>query len=248
MFKKKCMFLLGFSLLSSSYAGGMGAVEQSVPSLYPYIGADASYTWNGLNASNLTSNATPVSLTSQGWGGRLSAGVMWPHTEKFGFNAEIAGGYYGSDHVVTPSTGAVSRRSIDGYDVLAGVFYQFSPLEVLNPITLFGDAGFMVQNYRVKRTYDVERVISGFSASYSGSVSTTDSTTQVLPELKVGGLYHLRPNLAFSLAYLHVFGVNPSGTTNASENGDRQISIVSTTNMQNPTLNTILFGLRYSFA
>ena len=79
---------------------------------------------------------------------------------------------------------------------------------------------------------------------YSGQSQESSSTTTALPEVKVGGEYNVTSQLAISLAYLYAFGSNQKWSINNYATPGA-ISINQQLNLQGPTFNAILLGLRY---
>ena len=152
--------------------------------------------------------------------------------------AEIGGGYYGSFNQSAPILGASARTVLDGYDFLVGGAYE------INKIDLFGQVGLMVQNMHTKVTQNFATQIPG--GVYSGIKTSIFSQTEALPEIKVGVMYALTENWKFSVAYMHVFGANVYNNTMEKITPDAVIESGSL-NSQNPTLNSVLFGIRYNF-
>ena len=252
---KKSILALSTLLAGSAFAGTMG--EVSSRSLFsPYLAGEASWTSPQINQPGY--NAYTITQTKQGWGGRLGAGVLYPagglgsalslipQLDRLAFSAEIGGGYYGQvNSTITNATGGVQQtatHNIDGYDVLAGALYKFEH-DKLYHADIFFQFGFMVENLRnnTKTNY-----ANGANPLVTGSQSVYDILSTAYPEVRVGGLYDLTENVAFSVAYLHVFGETyasntsvqvASGVTRLGGNIQRQV----------PTLDSVLFGLRYNF-
>ena len=223
--------------MSSSYAGVMGPIsEQPVAGFSPYIGLEGSYTWNQIGSTQL--NTFSTSSSDGPWGGRLSIGATHPFSERFSFSAELGGGYYGSTDQVYPSHLATLDQTIDGYDLLGGAIYQF------NQVSVFGQLGVMMQNTRVKASVNNTIVPGGIA---SGVQTNIFNYTQALPEIRVGGMYSLSNNWGLSLAYMHVFGsVRESSyvislTPSSSVQQGQSI-------LQNPTLDSVMLGVRYMFS
>lgn len=228
--------------LSTGYAGSMGpASTQALPCLTPFISTEASYTWNQLG--NVTLNQFTMSNIHQGWGGRLGAGFVHQFSERLRFSTEIGGGYYGAATGSSASAGLSARVTIDGYDMLWGALYRVNQFDVLGNIDVFGSMGFMVENNRQKVTQD--RALSTPGGFYSGVIVTKSNMTQVFPEIKVGGIYNLNDNWGISLAYMHVFGTEFGETITTSASAGSNVKN-GTQNFENATLNSIMFGLRYS--
>lgn len=225
-----------------AHAGSMGPVATAERHAVPYLSGEGSYTWNDIN--NVTINGYSGTQSTNGWGGRLAAGIVRPYTDKLSLTAEVGGGYYGSTSTNIYAAGVTGRSSIDGYDVLVGALYDVS-YEGVNRLGLFGDVGFMVQNMRTKLTQNY--ALSTPGGLFSGTTTAYGSQTQVLPELKVGGLYNVCENLDLSLAYMYVFGSNTHGSRTMTASAS-SFALNGTVNRENPALSTLLFGLRYNFA
>lgn len=242
MIKKLLSSLTGVMWMCNALAGAMGPVGLHT-SIVPYITGEASGTWTNFNIIGINS----INMVKSGniWGGRLGVGLMHPFGDRFYFTGEIGGGSYGSQKQIgtnaagNPAT--YNRFSIDGYDVLVGT------LMVVESFELFGHAGFMIENFRNNQWEDLGQTIPG--GFLTGSVSQHTNATQVFPEIKVGANYALpgfalQGKLALTVSYMHVFGANPriSESIYASQTGIIQNSSI---NSENPTLNSVLFGLRY---
>lgn len=220
------------------HAGDMGAVSTPMSSV-PYLAAEGSYTWNALNG--FTINGSPPSVSKNGWGGRLSVGIDRPYTEKFSLNAEIGGGFYGRTTMSNRASGVTSALDITGYDILAGGTYHLQSIDV------FGDFGFMAQTLLSTMTRDNGKRFPG--GVFAGTARGHASQTQILPELKIGAAYNVYNNLSVTLAYMYAFGANVSGSINstAQDLSPAVINSGGAVNLRNPSLSTILLGLRYHF-
>lgn len=230
--------LLGLSSFAL-HAGDMGPVSTNM-STVPYLSGEGLYSWNSLHG--YTINGNPPTLSKNGWGGRLSVGVDRPYNEKFSLNAEVGGGFYGTTRMNTPGSGVTSTLRMTGYDVLAGGTYH------MQYIDLFGDFGFMVETLLSTMQRDDGKRFPG--GVFSGTTAGHAMQTQVLPELKVGAGYNFCPNLSLTLAYTYAFGSNVSGNiiSTAVDASPTEINSGGTINLRNPSLSTILLGLRYHFA
>ncbi len=217
-----------------AHAGDMGT--KPVHTLMPYFGGEVSYNWidlGSLRFNNLSNNPK-----YQPWGGRFSAGVLRFSTDALGFTGEIGGGYYGAASMHIVRLAANTSLSIDGYDALVGALYRAQYLD------LFVKVGFMIQNLRQTINED------DLSRRYAGGLVTgqshaRESRTQVLPEIRVGGIYNIRNDLGVTLTYLHAFGSSPNKNENITASFNNGINISSVTRTQNPSLDAILLGLRY---
>ena len=230
--------LLGLSSMAL-HAGAMGPVSTNINSV-PYLAVEGSYTWNSING--FTINRQSPSLSSNGWGGRLSVGIDRPYTEKFSLNAEVGGGYYGSTSLSNPDSGVSSTLRISGYDVLAGGTYHAKYIDV------FGDFGFMGQTLLSTMQRDNSKRIPG--GIFTGTAKGHSTQTQIIPELKVGVAYNFCENLSLALSYMYVFGSDLGGSIYSAAVDPASARIISggDTNLRNPSLSTLLLGLRYHFA
>ena len=138
-----------------------------------------------------------------------------------------------------PLRGVTGRNSIDGYDFLVGFMYS-----TVMDLKILGSVGFMSQNVRSRVTTNSGAAVQGNLVS--GTVTTHSNLAQTLPELKAGLLYPVYNNFDLTVSYMHVFGANTGRTLTAAASPG-SISVNGNINDQNPTLNTILFGLRYNF-
>ncbi|MDP3560587.1 MAG: hypothetical protein Q8R83_00190 [Legionellaceae bacterium] len=230
----KLMAISMFTFVSIAQAGTMG---QTSPLVTPYLGLEGSYTWNQIGIRYLNNYQTPVS--KNGWGGRLSAGVTRSYKERFSLMAELGGGYYGHTRTSLVAGGmSNTTNSIDGYDFLIGGIYH------LDHFRLVGGAGFMVQNNRYKLTINRAETVPG--GNVVGLTIIEENSTQVLPELKIGGIYNVYQNIDLSLTYMHVFGSSLEAQTNQLVTSTISFKN-SLANFQNPTLDSVLLGLRYNF-
>lgn len=227
---------------SIAHAGSMGPVVDTQPMFVPYLTGEASYTWpdvNGFRVDGISSTST-----NQGWGGRLGAGIVHPYTDTLGFTAEIGGGYYGNKKLsIANGAGAVvatNKGSISGYDVLVGALYKLERFDI------FGQMGFMVQNVEASTYQNINLLAPG--GFLKGQVNAKAGSTQALPELKVGGVYNFTNNWGLTAAYMHVFGSTPSFNANVTATQAAGITTNATVNTLNPSLDAVMFGLRYSIA
>ena len=234
--------ITGVGFGSLGYAGSMGPMSQVMPSSVPYVGLEGSYSWNQTDGFRLNSQSPNIS--NQPWGGRLSAGIVRPYSERLRFSGELGGGYYGSTNVNNVN-GVTSSRTIDGYDFLVGALYN------INQFDVFGNVGVMLQNYRIKVTRNLGDMFQG--NVLTGTYLTDSDRTQALPEIKVGAIYNPNDFWGISLAYMHVFGTDVKGNSELSGVGTlvppaTTISMNGANYMQNPSLDSIFLGLRYKFA
>lgn len=233
--KKTTVAVLMLSSSAISHAGTMGPIS-SQPSYIPYITGEASYTWPNFGVVRI--NGVQASQSLNGWGGRLGLGMAYVSPiQNVNFTAEIGGGYYGdAKQALLPY--ANSKSTIDGYDVLAGALYKTT-----YNVDIFGQIGFMIQNLRVSGTQNTTYSVPGGTNVVSASNKFISS--QVLPEVKIGGIYNLTQNWGISAAYMGVFGSRPGSTVTYGLVGTQEFNTL-VANAQNPTLNSVMFGLRYS--
>ena len=232
---------------SALYAGSMGPVES--PSFIPFVSGEGLYSWP--NIAGLTifvppdSQGLPVNK-NQGWGGRIGAGVMHPVSNRFAISGEAGWGYYGHtgmtvDYAIPLSAAAVgagvgnTSANLDrwGFDLLGGLLYTQPKFD------LYAKGGALFQNMRV----DLSGVVL---ISESSTVTLHTTLPEVLPEIKLGGAYHITDKLAATASWMYVFGGNfdinlPYINVNASHIG----ALVSA--LQSPSMNTVMFGLEYRF-
>ncbi len=236
---KKITFVVAAAAASVVHAGSMGPVSTS--SSTPYLTSEASYTWPPYGG--FTVNSYQRTISSQGWGGRLGAGMMYSYSETISLTGEIGGGYYGSKsqnlYNVNGQVASSGSFSVDGYDVLAGFIYK------LNYFDVFFQGGFMLENIRTSYYNNLSDIYPG--GLYSGFKTRSLNQTQALPEIKVGGIYNVNPNWGIDVAYMHVFGNNnPHGSGQKSATFDGVYENTSVFG-QNPTLDSVMFGLHYNF-
>lgn len=237
MYNKLLIGVTSLVFSSWAFSGNMGDVSNNTTSFF--LSGEGSYTWNKFG--NIVVNGIITSPQIDGWGGRLAAGFVKPYRENIKLTGEVGGGYYGTTKYNAVSQNSTSRRTLDGYDALVGAIYS---LNSLKNIGILGEIGFMSLNKRFSNLFDVNGLAPG--GAFSGSVTKKGNQTQILPELKAGLLYDLNMNFALQISYLHVFGVNPQAETIISPiNSGYTFNTVN--DSRHPTLNSLLFGLRYTF-
>lgn len=234
--------LLTILLSSGVNAGTMGPVQS--PSLVKaFVGAEGGYTWTQLDGFNLNIIDT-LRLSStedkNGWSGRVYTGLMHELSDTVAVTGEIGYGYYGrtkfnpvlsGPQAQNPAllNGLSLKSSQDGFDVLAGIMYTQPSYD------LFLKAGAIVQNSRLS-------ISSSLPAG--GSLSYKANQTEALPEIKLGGSYHLTEQLALTGAWTHAFGSTQK--INLAYNPATSATAVNV-NMQNPTMDSLMVGLQYRF-
>jgi hypothetical protein len=77
----------------------------------------------------------------------------------------------------------------------------------------------------------------------SGYRNITRTETNVVPEIKVGGIYNFTEQLGATVSYMYVFGNSISAVSDVRPGVNSE---VATGGPQ--TLSTIMFGLNYRFA
>lgn len=227
-----------------SYAGAMGEVQVGYRTI-PFVSIEGSVTWP--QTSPFVYNGELGTDSRQRWGGRFAVGALIPYREKLRFSAEVGGGYYGNAKETFAST--VATEHLDGYDFIGSVLYRidptFSPLGMHPAIDIFGGVGVMGLNNRLKVTQDISQALQG--SGFSGIIKNSFNTSQLLPEIKVGGLYNVNDSLGITLAYLHVFGSLFSANSSITYTSPTTATFNGNFETQNPSLNSFMFGLRYSF-
>ncbi len=269
--KQKFFSILALLCLgaTAAYAGPMGEVKKSLPVLIPYVAGEAMYTWpqvkGGLNVSVPTIGTFNSTVDKIGWGGRMAGGALHPFSEKWAGAFEMGWGYYGSFdikpsvnitgstttnvHVVATTAGnALKTYAVQyGFDLLAGAYYMRPKYD------LFFKAGALIQNFRTHISVNPTGL---FGASVSGNVVNRFPGTyqlrmnivNVLPEIRLGGGYHIKKDLLATASWMHAFG----RTLDASTLGMTVVPSTTITNFSGhiytPTIDTLLFGLEYRFA
>jgi hypothetical protein len=242
----------------TAYAGTMGEVKP-LPVLIPFVAGEGMYTWpdvDGFHINILNVGTFDSVKDENGWGGRLAAGVIHPLTEVFSGSAEVGWGYYGSVDMhprITLNSGVRVQPTANsfnvninqyGFDVLAGLLYTRPNYD------LFVKVGALIQNLRFKAVINPTGMTSGVASAFAtrlnGTYGMHMTLVNALPELKLGGAYHLSDNWLATLAWMHAFGSSLS--VNAPNLGIQPIAVGSIhAHIQSPTINTILFGLEYRF-
>lgn len=244
---------------TTAYAGGMGDF-QPLPMLIPFVAGEGMYTWpdiEGFNINVVNVGSFTSSQNQQGWGGRFAAGAIHPLNESFAGSAEVGWGYYGSTDInpqitlntanvtVTPTSNAFKLKLNEyGFDVLAGLLYTQPDYD------LFFKVGALIQNLRMKVETTPSQLTGSTTGSlatrFSGTYSITETLANVLPEIKLGGAYHISDDWLATLSWMHAFG----STLNMSmqDVATSPVSVGSASvQIQSPTLDTVLFGLEYRF-
>ncbi len=253
----KC-FLLSVLTTTALHAGGMGAVASSKPFITPFLGAEAAYTWSGIDGYNI--NVVNEGLftnekTNQGWGGRISAGLLDKVSEQFSASAEMGWAYYGrvvlkpkfivnTGVAVTP-TSNTSQSNMDQYglDLLAGIVYTKPKYD------LFFKAGALFENLRINAKLDLSQIVAQsptLVSQWDGPTALRLNFPQVLPEIKLGGAYHITETTLATVSWMHAFGSTFSVEAPSMHFNPTRVGNL-TLNLQSPTLNSVMFGLEYRF-
>jgi len=228
----------------SAQAGTMGPIV-SGDYFVPFIEGEAAVTWN--TTKSVTVFGSPANLNKDLWGGRGAVGVSHSFPSRWGYSVEMGWGYYGHTNSYASGTGPAGSLTITnnsylyGFDVLAGLSYSFDPVQI------FFKAGAMAENRHVKGSAAFSNTVAGVTKVSTNTISSV--ATNVLPELKVGGLYALNEHISVSLAYMHVFGNDDfsASVTGGMSSPTATAGISSVANAQNPSLDSVLFGLVYQF-
>jgi hypothetical protein len=241
---------------SATYAGDMGPVE-SYP-FKPFILGEAAYSWPQVSGLSVNSNLGYIGSTQtvQGWGGRLAAGLMRHVSEKFALSFE--GGLMYNDHItidpVVHAQGAnisvpgLMMGSFDQYglDLLAGINY------VKPKYDIFFKAGALFENMRTQVSVNTNKILYNndrqnyFIPTAQQTINT--NIGQVMPEIKLGGAYHVNEDWSLTAAWMHAFGGTLSMYSDQMNLTSGSISIGNIAlSLNNPTIDSVLFGVQYSF-
>ncbi|MDP1603153.1 MAG: hypothetical protein Q8M03_07805 [Legionella sp.] len=231
--------LSALCLSTGLYAGTMGPINTPVG--HPlFTSIEGAYTWDEVDDTNI--NGFLASKSTNHWGGRIAAGATHYSAlnNNLSYTAEMGWGYYSRTRITLPLFGANAKNDIYGLDLLVGVNYAFDSFD------LFLKAGGMVQNVRRELTTDLSSFVTG--GSVTGISQATLTSSAVVPEVKVGGVYNFNDSLGLSLAYMYVFGnTNVHATTSRFFDGTTIVSNSSVVGSP-VALSTVMLGLRYSFA
>lgn len=229
--------ITALSFSSFTYAGMMGEGEAPY-CLSTFFLIEGGYSDNtiesyNLNIANVDTPFTPTESSSQ-IAGRVAVGVS-NKIDEFGVTGEIGWGYFGDTTVTATSpfgNATLSNKyTIYGFDILAGVAW------VPSNFTLFVKGGALIQTMSVTST----ATFTGMAVA--NSLSIDHSKTEVMPEIKAGGLYSFADNWAISASVLYAVGSNTktSGTIDLAGNMTN-INI----NARNPSIAAVFVGLQYS--
>ena len=224
----------------TTYAGDMG--PKTPPTSMPYFAGEASYNWRQIDGPRL--NGFSPARNNQNWGGRISGGILHFNSNNFGVTGEIGGGYYGSTKLAITPLATSAKLSVDGYDALIGILYKLTNTEKLEKFDVFAKIGFMAQNLRINAQQTNLQLTNG-GALISGSTNNKSITIAMLPEVRVGTIYNARDDLGITLTYMHAFGSNFSSNTTKAATFGQGIVTNQVADIQNPSLDSIMLGLRY---
>ncbi|MFI4918531.1 MAG: hypothetical protein ACHP65_03145 [Legionellales bacterium] len=221
---------------ANTYADDMGSIT-------PFVAIEGGYSRNAIDSFNFIAPIGTIgsTKTDRWYSGRLSGGMMNKINEDFGISGEIGWGYYGGASMSPTFTGAFAgsptylsiKDTITGFDALMGfVFTQ--PC-----YSLFIKAGALVENFTTRTNFDFPTLDASVN-----SANLESNSTQVLPEIKLGGSYNFNDNWAITAAYLHVVGFSPKITGYFNASGSALNSLQSNTKAS--TLDTVLFGIQYT--
>lgn len=225
---------------STAFAGSMGAIDNNPAFSSFFVAGEGAYTW--IHFDNSKYNGRASSLTSNRWGGRFAGGFAHSLSSyhNISFTGETGLGYFGSCYIKSQDQVLKFRSKVEGLDLLLGGAYS------LNQFDVYLKGGAMVQSLLYNTHINQSGVSRTTGRAYTISGNRSNTSTQVLPELKVGGLYHYNTDLALTLAYMHAFGSTNSFSTVVNSTSSL-FSFYKSSNFQNPTLDSVLLGLQYNF-
>jgi len=259
-----------FLLVSSAYAGGMEPVARS-PILYTFVGAEGGYTWNDINGIKINTldsggdsyfDAGVTSSRNAGGSARVYAGLMrLIYRDALYFSGEVGWGYYGKTtltlHYITDNpnssnlNGSTLTDTFNGFDALIGLVYNQPRYD------LFLKAGALLQNSNLNGHLIVNQPPNPNNNSFSyTNVGVKLTLPQTLPEIKVGGAYHVNENISVSATYAHAFGyatqvnvgaLNCNNGTGANCTGGTISNTLANASV-NPSMDIVMLGLQYRFA
>lgn len=217
-----------------------------------FLQLEGGYSWNtlkGLDVNILNVGGIHSNSDKDGWSGRVALGLAKKVCDPFYVTGEMGWGYYGhstaplrADGALVagggaPDFSAVRFKSMqNGFDVLAGILYNQPYYE------LFLKAGALIQNSETEINVDLTRLLNG---GLNGNVSLSGNQTEVLPEIKLGGAYHVTRNFAITAAWTHAFGSDTK--VRATIDPNNPLGSINV-NLRNPGLDTAMLGLQYRFA
>ncbi|ETO93814.1 hypothetical protein [Legionella oakridgensis] len=176
------------------------------------------------------------------FGGRIAGGIGYYYRDQVMLVAETGWNYFGDASRTSHGDRNYNVSGIlVGADLLLGLDYLYN-----EHIALFGRAGTLLEQVIYSASSPNARgTINGTSLNVSGSMS--GAQTNILPELKIGVLYRYTDAWGMSFAYMHAFGGNPALNGTFITSGSRTSSVTGQINTRNPSINSFLLGLKYSF-
>ncbi len=234
---------IGLSLLFCSFAavpyaqaGDMGGNVGSALRINPFVSGEAAYSWYDY-PSALSVNELIGRSDHQGWGGRFGAGLLFVPSDNWKYTSEVGWGYYAKSNSEGLQSALSASSTYDGFDILVGVDKQY------NRFDFFIKGGAMLLD---RRTSTFKSLGSFFpDNTVTGVSSGKSNNTEVLPEIKVGGIYNLTDAWGVTISYMHLFGGDTGYTNSNTGIPGENIVINQHKSSQLPTFNTILFGLSY---
>ena len=246
---KKCAMLIASSLLASAvYAGGPDTMAMpAAPGHSMFAAIEGGYSWNTFGDTNVAIGTTTPTLhtvtpDNSGGTGRVAIGAIHysSYSPKLAYTAEAGWGYYGKTTYTAAAAGINAQNYLYGFDLLGGVDYQFT-----SKFDGFFKLGALLENTRMDRNTDLGAFTGGLT---TGTENVKNTSSAILPELKVGGIYNITDALGITAAYMYAYG-----NGNVSTNVYKSVTLSGVTSNSSTTaapasLNTILFGLQYKFA
>ena len=232
------LFFNIFSVVSAN-AGDIGDQTTTRSTIInSYLSAEAAYSWYD-RPSVFSINNQREEVHHQGWGGRIGAGLLFTPSNNWKYTSEVGWGYYAKSSSSGLQSELHASAIYDGFDLLVGLDRKYKNIDFF----LKGGAMILDRRHTVSKSLTANLPTSGVIDVSSSHYNTT----QVLPEIKVGGIYNITEKWGVTLSYMHIFGSEPSYSSNTSATTGGNITI-SKSSSQLPTFNTILFGLNYIFA
>lgn len=235
------------SLMSASVCNAGLAGE--APKIYTFFGVEGGYSWNDIDSIFVRTIDTMNGINSfvksskhdSGGTVRVYTGIMrLIHGDNLYFSGEVGWGYYGETKL-TLNPLIVENGGSGGYFRVKDTFTGFDALVglILNKpeYDVFIKAGALVQNSNLKTN------ISGNLDGDTAQLYAKMTATQALPEVKVGGSYHVNDNLLLTAAYAHAFGYPMEFDVQA---GDTEFARIKAS--LHPSLDILTVGVQYRFA
>lgn len=237
------------SLSASLNAGVMGPAV-TPHQMHSFISAEGGYSWHQIDSLNIAVIDivnVRANETTHGGSGRVAAGLLNPISDSLITSGEIGYGYYGHRTSFLSATGPLTtipdapnfggittKFTQDGFDALAGIIYYQPNFD------LFLKAGALIENTHSQLNVNLPTLVG-----VNGNVLIKVNHTEVLPEIKLGGSYHIFENLSLIASWSHAFGSNPR--INATIDPVNPLGNINV-NLQAPTIDIALLGLQYQFS